>query len=495
MLEITLLPSNSRVTRLSHLAVLALAAFVLADLSFRLRPTGYFGGSSDEQRYLETALQWIIHGPHAGTTHWSLRHPLIIAIVASFRHYGITMDALQLVPRLFGDLLFAVTTVFVTRVAGLRSALIWLAIALTMPVFHIAATNAGPEIVELAFGAISLWAFWEGRDGGRRGVALMSLSGAALALALLTRETSACLLLVYGYAWLRGHARRSTILAFALGFVPVIAIDTVWLWALTGKPFYRLMVDQSHTGIYSAHLIGGIYHGRSYLNLDLASRWVPVGPVVIHWTIDPILNFLAAPTFALVFLAWLVLWWARSTRPLPNTLAARAAPWLFGIALACYVTVTWLLTIRPQPRYYLFAVYAATLAVALIAGQPMEERKARLIRRIMLALGIFTGTLTILLSPYRPQDAELILPWLKQHPAIVLHIAREDAKRMAFPAILAGRQAQISGAPTPIGALQVRFIVKPPGPGQWRQVTVLQGPWLFPYINPPRRLVIERRIG
>jgi hypothetical protein len=473
--------------------MLAIAAAVIADLSFRLRPTGYFGGSSDEQRYLESALQWIIRGPHAGTTHWSLRHPLIIAIAASFRHYGITMEALQQVPRLFGDLLFAVTTAWMARFAGLRSALVWLALAVTMPVFHVAATTAGPEIVELAFGAISIWAFWEGRAAGRAGAAAMIVSGAALALAALTRETAACLLLVYGCAWAFGHVRRPSLLWFALGFVPVIAADTWWLWLETGRPMYRLIVDQAHTGIYSAHLQGGVYHGRSYLNLDLASRWLPVGPVKLHWTIDPILNFFVAPNFALVFVAWAVLWFAPATRPQPGTLAARSMPWLLGIAVACYVLVTWLLTIRPQPRYYLFAVYAATLAVALLAERP-RAGTARRITRILLGAALFTGTLMILLSPYRPRDAELILPWLARHPDAVVHVSPENARRLSFPAILVGRQAQISGGPVPVGGLRAHIPSEPDAAGEWRPVETLRGPRLFPYINAPREIPIERRV-
>ena len=168
-------------------------------------------------------------------------------------------------------------------------------------------------------------------------------------------------------------------------------------------------------------------------------------------------------------------------------------PWLLGIALSSYVTVTWLLTIRPQPRYYLFAVYAATLAVALLAGQG-RTAIARRIAHLLLGAAFFTGTMMIILSPYRPRDAELILPWLARHPGTAVYLTTENARRMAFPAILVGRQRQIRMGTAPVGALRAHIPSEPAMPGEWRQIELLRGPRLFPYINAGREIPIEQRV-
>ncbi|WP_457309022.1 ArnT family glycosyltransferase [Sphingomonas sp. UYAg733] len=470
----------------------------MADLSFRVRVTNYFGGTTDDQRYLEAALAWLIQGPHAGTTHWSLRHPLVLSIVASFKAFGISIASLQLVPRLYADLLVAVTSAMLARTAGPRAALLWVALALTSPILHEMATSCFPEMLELTFGAVSLWLFWEARKGKRWSGALLLGSGAALALATLTRETAVGMLALYAFAWARGHARPFGALWFAAGFLPLIAFDTLWLWSHTGDLLYRLHVDESHIGIYSDHLRGGVYHGRAFLNPDLASRWLPSGPVRLHWAIDPLLNFFADPRFGLVFIAWAVLALARPTRPLSGTLAARAMPTLLAVATISYLVVTWALTLRPQPRYYLFAVYAATIAVALLAGQPLRTIWTRRLQGIFVGLVLFGGVITILFAPDRQRDARVILPWLERHPDTILHFERKEAERLAFPAILASVRHQVSARTPAVGEVRVRV---PSSPGtvtrdryQWQRVTTLSEPRLFPYLNRPRQLIIERRL-
>ncbi|RDE07303.1 glycosyltransferase family 39 protein [Sphingomonas aracearum] len=478
-----------------QLIAIALGAWVIADLSFHFRPTNYFGGSSDEQRYLESALRWITNGPHPGRTHWSLRHPLVLSLVASFRQFDVSMWALQLVPRLYGDLLVSFSTVMMARAAGLRAAGTWLLLALFTPALHQSATNLGPEIVELAFAAISGWLFWEARGGGRGAGLAMAGSGLFIALAIMTRETAACLLPIYAVAWWRGRMGWPLAFAFVAGFLPPLLIDNGWLWLRSGDPLYRLHVDSAHTGIYSAHLTGGVYHGRVFLNPDLASRWTQAGPIKLFWLTDPIMNFFAAPEFALLFFAWALLFFSRHTRPARGSATARLMPWLLAVTIACYLIVTWVLTLRPQPRYYLVALYAASIAVALLLNGPAATRAAQRMRQIALALVLVCGGLTILLSPDRQRDARLILPWLKAHPDARLHIDPANRDRIAFPAILAGVNNRITKAPARIGQVQVRaFTPKTEQPGRWRQVAMLQGPWLFPYINHPRRLVIERRV-
>jgi len=481
-----------------QIALLIVAAMIVADLSFRIRPTNYFGGSTDDQRYVEAALSWLIHGPHAGTTHWSLRHPLVLSVAASFKAFGISIASVQLVPRLYADLLVGLTTGCLARFATRRAAGLWLLLALTSPILHEMATSCFPEMLELTFGAASMWLFWVGCKGK---AGLLFGSGLLLGLATLTRETAICLLPIYVWAWWREGRSVPLAAAFLAGFVPPIAIDTLWLWSITGDLLYRLHVDQSHIGIYSDHLRGGVYHGRAFLNPDLASRWVPSGPISVHWTIDPVLDFVLDPRFALIFVAWGVLWAARATRPSPGSATGRAMPMLLAVTVAAYVIVTWILTLRPQPRYYLFAVYAATLAVALIAARAPRTTIAARLRAGLLGLVVLSGVVTISLSPDRQRDARVILPWLKAHPGYTLYLDPKEAGRLAFPAALAGINRQIGAGAPPVGGLRL-LVPRSPGappvdttdPRVWQEVETLTQNRLFPYVNAPRRLVVQRRI-
>jgi hypothetical protein len=478
------------------LCMLALLALLCADLSTQFRPLGYLGGSSDDQRYLEIALRWLVHGPHAGTTHWALRHPLILAIVASFHVSSISIAALLLPARIAFDLLVTLSVVMMARHFGLRAAFCWLPLALFMPIIHRNATDCGLEMLELLFGAASAWVFVEACQRSQWWAnALMVLSGACCAVAVLTRETSAVLLLVYGYAWVAGKADRRGALWFAAGFVPLIAWDNIWLWMQTGDPLYRLHVDQSHTHIYSNQLEGGIYAGRVLLNPDLASRWVPVGPVKLFWAIDPILNFFVGPDFGMIFLAWLILWAMPATRPSPRGAVARAMPWLLALAVSGYVLVTWIMTLRPQPRYFLFPVYAALLAVALLLAQDTGGRVARYIRSGVATLVLIAEVTVTLLTPDHQLRARLSVAWLQRHPMTAIHFADpEDAHGIAFPAILGGVDNQIRAGAPPIGGLRMRDAMRPPGWGSWQSVETLRAPLPFPYLGKHNVVLVERRI-
>lgn len=481
------------------LILLILGATIVADLSFRWRPTGYFGGTTDDQRYVEAALAWIVQGPHAGTTHWSLRHPLVLAVAASFKTFGISIAAVQIVPRLAADLLVALTAGFVAHAAGRRAAILWVMLALASPILHEMATSCFPEMLELTFGAASLWMFWTARRGGPWSGALLAGSGVTLALAALTRETAVAMLPLYALAWARGTMPPRGMAWFAAGFLPPVLLDTLWLWHETGDMLYRLHVGRSHIGIFSDHLRGGTYHGRAFFNPDLAARWLPSGPVRLHWAVDPLANFLVDPRFGLIFAAWTLLWAAMPTRPLPGSATARAMPVLLGVALASYLVVTWVLTLRPQPRYYLFAVYAATIAVALLADQATRSAAASRLRGGTIGLVLLAGFMTISLAPDRQRDARVILPWLAAHPGVVAHLAPKEAGRLRFPAILHGLNDRISAAPPPVGGLR---IVLPPSPGErrddgaqtWQRVETLVEPRRFPFLNAARELRIERRV-
>ena len=93
----------------SYAALFIAFSVVLAQLSLFVHPAGLAGGPSDDQQYLDIALGWYAHGPQIGTSHWALRHPLILSITGIFHLFGPSIDSLLLVPRLFYALFVGVT--------------------------------------------------------------------------------------------------------------------------------------------------------------------------------------------------------------------------------------------------------------------------------------------------------------------------------------------------------------------------------------------------
>ncbi|MBW8842818.1 MAG: glycosyltransferase family 39 protein, partial [Sphingomonadales bacterium] len=239
----------------------------MAELSLFYRPAGFAGGPSDDQQYLDIALSWYAHGPQIGTSHWALRHPLILSITGIFHLLGPSIDSLLLVPRLFYALFVGVTVSTILRLAGPRAAAVWLVLVILSPVIHAMGTSCFPEMLELAFGATSIWAFLNARrSSGGASLGWSLLSGLMLGCAVLTRETAAFVLLFYGWALLRDPAMpRRTYVLLGLGFALPLLIDNGWLWAMTGDPLYRLHVDKHHVLIASDHMVGKTYNGSPFL--------------------------------------------------------------------------------------------------------------------------------------------------------------------------------------------------------------------------------------
>lgn len=487
-------------------ALFVALSVVVAQLSLFVHPAGFAGGPSDDQQYLDIALGWYAHGPQIGTSHWALRHPLILSIAGIFHLFGPSIDSLLLVPRLFYALFVGVTVAMLLRLAGPRAVALWLVLVILSPVIHAMATSCFPEMLELAFSATSIWAFLNAR--GSTGGATLGwslLSGLMLGCAVLTRETAAFVLLFYGWALLRDPAiPRRTCLLLGLGFALPLLVDNAWLWAMTGDPLYRLHVDKHHVLIASDHMIGKTYAGSPFLNPDLASRWIPAGPTRLHWAINPLGDFLIDPAFGFV-----VLGWALSALPFFRD---RAIPkpkistmWLLLFAVASYVMVTWVFTLRPQPRYYLFVATAATIGFALYIDSALAIPRLR--RRVAMLFGLVLlgGGITIAVAPDQGWQAKLVVPYMAAHPG---QYSAEDhiVGRASYPLARLGMTGKLTTAEPAVGAYRFRPISSAmfdgsspfPRDPAYREIAYLDrpSPWLLLLIRPHFRtaLLVEQRM-
>lgn len=156
--------------------------------------------------------------------------------------------------------------------------------------------------------------------------------------------------------------------------------------------------------------------------------------------------------------------------------------------------VTWVLTLRPQPRYYLIAVYVATIAVALLAA-PSLARRSRVALAVtgMLMLG---GLVMLAINIDRSRDAKLILPWLAAHPGQIVHLRGDMAKQLAFPLALERRVHQVRASPPPIGALRIRVVTSNPPQDRldYEPVAIIAGPRKLGLVGPRRQMAVERRV-
>jgi 4-amino-4-deoxy-L-arabinose transferase-like glycosyltransferase len=487
-------------------ALLIAVAVLLAEMSLFFRPAGFAGGPSDDQQYIDVALNWYLHGAQIGTSHWALRHPLILSILAMFKLFGPSIDALLLVPRLFYALFVGVTMAAMLRLAGTRAAFIWLVLVILSPVIHQMATSCYPEMLELALGVTSIWAFCAGRPAaGAAGIAWLLLSGLMLGCAVLTRETAIFVLPFYAWALLRRPAMPWTAwLALGLGFALPLLVDNLWLWAMSGDPLYRLHVDEHHVQIASDHMVGRTYAGSPFLNPDLASRWKPAGPTRLHWAINPVIDFLIDPAFGFVILGW-----ALSAVPFFRD-RAMARPKLSTLllvlfAIGSYVIVTWVFTLRPQPRYYLFVAAAATIGFALHVDAALAVPRLRRRSQIVFGLVLLGGGIALAVAPDQGWQARLVVPYIAAHPG---QYSAEDhvVGRASYPLARLGLGDTLTTAPPAVGGYRLRLISSAmfegtapfPHDPAYREIAYLDrpSPWLLLLVRPHFRssILVEQRL-
>jgi hypothetical protein len=297
---------------------------------------------------------------------------------------------------------------------------------------------------------------------------------------------------------------RSACLIFGLGFALPLLVDNCWLWAMTGDPLYRLHVDEHHVRIASDHMVGKTYAGSPFLNPDLASRWKPAGPTQIHWVINPLVDFLIDPAFGFVILGW-----ALSALPFfgDSALARLKKPNLLLLlfAIGSYFVVTWVLTLRPQPRYYLFVIAAATIGFALYVDAALAVPRLRRRAQVLLGLVLLGGGVALAVAPDQGWQTRLVVPYMAGHPG---QYSAEDhvVGRASYPLERLGLTGKLTTAAPAVGNYRFRLISNAmfagtspfPHDPAYREITYLDRPvpWLLLLVRPHFRssILVEQRL-
>lgn len=357
----------------------------------RLNPTGFGGGPFDDQRYFDSARAWLAHPPLVGGTHWELRHPLILPLAVLFRIIGTTIATALWVPIMAALAFAAINFAAIRQAGGSRGAWVWALLLLTTPLFVRIGTSIFPEIVELLFTSMALWALWFGREA-RRPALLFALSGLCTALAILTRETAAWLILVplFSLAFRPGTRRIDYAWIFAFAAGPLL-IEWAWLFWATGDPLYRLHVGMHHVLIPSANMQGGVAHVDHVLfNPAVGRLWLPPGLFHLHWALNPLLGLFADPKYGAAIWA-AILFALVPTRGQRRKGAGRSAlimPVLL-VGMLSFGFVTYVLMVSQDQRYYALPLACIAVVAGILADRQWQAGRRALVTIVvgMVVLG------------------------------------------------------------------------------------------------------------
>ena len=161
-----------------------------------------------------------------------------------------------------------------------------------------------------------------------------------------------------------------------------------------------------------------------------------------------------------------------------------------------------------QPRYYLPATYAATVAVALLGANAWTRRDRRRGTVVILTLVGMAGFVAIGLQPDRSRPARLVVPYVESHPGRFWMKAKER-ERIAFQLNRAGVSARVLPGDPPPGGVALR-ILSPKPFKIWKPVPERTGyvpvetirepqPWFHRLLASPAQaerpgLRVERRV-
>jgi 4-amino-4-deoxy-L-arabinose transferase-like glycosyltransferase len=149
-------PLSRDSARTAILLAAVISVFLLLVANFWI---GFLG--SDDSLYWEGSSGWLAHFPYLGTTHWALRHTLVIPIAMARAAFGDGLPALLAPSLLYTIGVLVVIALWTRRAAGLTAAIATMALVVTNPQLVWIASVANIDVVEIFFVLSVLWLMWE----------------------------------------------------------------------------------------------------------------------------------------------------------------------------------------------------------------------------------------------------------------------------------------------------------------------------------------------
>lgn len=395
-------------------------AVAFGTLMILLFPTGFGGGGYDDQRYLDAAHMWMQHFPYVGTTHWELRSTLVLPLATLLSTFGDRISVAMSLP-IFVSVLFVAFNFFaIHRTFGRDVAVLWSLIFLTTPLYIKIGSTLFPEIVEMLFATMSVWLFYFGTGSEKRRTCFI-LAGLTAAAAIMTRETSAWIVLAYGLYFILFDRRRwMDYLWIAASLAIPLILEFLWLYHATGHPFYRQLVDMGHSSIPDTTLSRAFSHDSHLIDSNADKRWEDPGIFRIHWAINPALSLLVDARFgfsgAILAIASV---YARFGSNIEDFYKNNTTIRMIGIsAIISFVFTTYVLVLYPDQRYYIYVLYCITLVLAFVLANLLSAG------RKIVGLGLLlvaVGTNLVLTNTMRPLDtpAKAAMAIIENHQDVI----------------------------------------------------------------------------
>ena len=349
---------NAR-SRGTHSSLWVAAALVWAAFAIWLTFVGYL--ESDDMFYAQGARGWLAHVPYLGTNHWGLRHAIVLPMALGFGLFGENEVTLLAPSLLYAAALLGLLGSFAASLGGWPALAIAIAVAGSVPVFGTGASLVSTDLPEAFFIIGSVWAWFRG-VGHNRPV-LMFASGVAAGFAIITRETTAALLLFYllAFAIGRGAYFRDYVIV-AAGCLLVIGADTLYLYVMSGDPLYRV-----HTAMRGAQNDGPHMEAAG----EAASGVDRFGALAVPRILRPFGALFVNQNFGLLFwfavpaTVWLALRGPPETRRISAALIGFFVTWVLVLG---YALAPWLWVL---PRYYVVCVVLVVPLSVVLARMMM----------------------------------------------------------------------------------------------------------------------------
>jgi 4-amino-4-deoxy-L-arabinose transferase-like glycosyltransferase len=424
---------------LSNLFIILVIGVVMLNVAW----VGYVG--SDDHSYARGALGWLDQFPYVGKNHWTLRHTVVIPVAVSLAVFGMREISLGLPSALLFLLILGFNYHYLQRFLSARFALLASALMATTPLFVVQATFPQDIIAQLFVVSLSFWSFYSAAHCERPGW-LMFAAGVAAAFGWLTIETTAALLLFYGFLFLIGFGvPRRYYWIMALGFVLFVVMEVGYFTAMTGDPLYRYRIDLFHDVVDRVGDAKAAISFGMLLNLE--------GNLTVSPFLEPFVALLVNQEFGLLFWAYIpAAVWAWRTKEISME-DQRLLRLLIGLGLFWMAFVSLNASVLyVVPRYYAPFSWTAVIIVAYWLKQFLFVRRPRL--ALVAGVGLLgANLLCVYVENKNPLFAErALVEYVSRYPGIV-YTDPMTADRARLLLDFSGSRNRVSGNLPPPGAV------------------------------------------
>ena len=352
---------------------------------------------TDDLAYSRAAEGWISAPPFLGSSHWALRHFIVLPLAASFRVFGQSEASLAVPTLFYGFGLLVLTFLCVRQTAGSLAGTFASTFVASIPAFASGATTVYTDVPEAFFVTASLWAFSFAIGSQRQ--AMFVLAGLLAGCGFLTRETAIVLPVLYLILFLAGYGGRGNYLWMGTAFLAIVGIDTLYLWLMSGDPFWRTHITQRGIAGDSPYTPGlkAPAGGDDPLKLYSLPR-----------SLQALTTVFASPAIGL--LPWFGVPAAAYSLQPPISGDARKAASLFALlAILWFLLLSFVfMSLWLIPRYQIVTVSALALPSSLVLTGWLDRGHRMRVAAVLLPL--LAGSLILAAAPeHQPMFGEQAL--------------------------------------------------------------------------------------